>query len=397
MLMPAGNVANRARVEEEMRQTRKAEALGRLAGGIAHDFNNLLGVIGGYADLMLREMGSEDRSRPRVVQIRRAADRAGALTAQLLAFSRRQVLQPRVLHLGAVVSEMEDMLRRLIGEDIAVALVSRPDLGHVRADRGQLEQVVMNLAVNARDAMPEGGTLTVETANVELDAAYVSHHPGARPGRYVLLAISDTGVGMCAETLARIFEPYFTTKEMGRGTGLGLATVYGIVKQSEGCIWAYSEPGLGTTFKVYLPRTDGAVDEPLPPPEQSAPGGTEAVLIVEDDEALRGVIGEMLTQQGYRVVEAASPRAALDAAQAAAAPFDLLVTDLVMPGMSGGELAARLSARWPGLAVLVISGYTDEVVVRRGLLEPCISFLQKPFTFDVLAQKVREALGSARR
>jgi two-component system cell cycle sensor histidine kinase/response regulator CckA len=395
MFLSAEDVAAPCCPDEQIRQAQKAEAIGRLAGGIAHDFNNLLGVIGGYADLVLRELGAEDPRRHRVVQIRRAADRAAALTRQLLAFSRKQVLQPRVLDVGVVVSDLEEMLRRLIGEDIQVVVIKEPGLGHVRADPSQLEQVLLNLAANARDAMPSGGTLTIETANVDLGPVYVALHPGARPGRYVMLAISDTGVGMDAATLSRVFEPFFTTKELGRGTGLGLATVYGIVKQSEGCIWAYSEPGRGTTFKVYLPRADASLDdEPLQPPAGPSPVGTETVLVVEDEEALRSLIAEMLTCQGYQVVEAASPRAALEAAERGESPFDLVVTDLIMPGMSGRELGERLTALFPGLGVLYISGYTDDVVMRRGLLDPRMNFLQKPFTLDDLAQKVREALDS---
>jgi nitrogen-specific signal transduction histidine kinase/CheY-like chemotaxis protein len=382
-------------IEEQLRQARKAEAIGRLAGGIAHDFNNLLGVIGGYADLLLRELPRGAASHGKAAQIRRAADKAAALTAQLLAFSREQVLQPRVLDVGAVVADLEEMIRRLIGEDIEVIVIGEEGLGLVRADPSQLEQVVMNLAVNARDAMPKGGTLTIETANVELDEAYACAHSGARAGGYVMLAVSDTGVGMDAATLSRVFEPFFTTKELGRGTGLGLATVYGIVKQSGGCIWAYSEPGQGTSFKVYLPRTDARLDEHrLRGPEGAPPEGTERILVVEDQGALRELVAQMLACLGYEVVAVASPAAALEAAESGGPPFDLLLTDLVMPGMNGRDLAGRLLARQANLGVLFISGYTDDVAMRQGLIGP-LAFLQKPFTLASLGRKVRQVLDSA--
>jgi two-component system, cell cycle sensor histidine kinase and response regulator CckA len=397
MPVPGVGISEREGSDDQARQSQKVEAIGRLAGGIAHDFNNLLGVIGGYADLLLRELDEAHPSRPRAVQIRRAADKAAALTRQLLAFSRKQVLQPKVLDVGAVVAGLEEMLRRLIGEDIEVVVVNQDGLGHVRADPGQLEQVLMNLAANARDAMPWGGTLTIETANVDLDRLYAAQHRGVRPGPYVMLAISDTGTGMDAATLERVFEPFFTTKELGRGTGLGLATVYGIVKQSEGYIWAYSEPGQGATFKIYLPRAgEPARDAPAAAPALDVPCGSERVLVVEDEEALRSLVVEMLTCQGYEVGPAVSPARALDAA-AGDVPFDLLVTDLVMPGMSGRELAGRITADCPGLRVLFMSGYTDDVVMRRGLIEARMAFLQKPFSLEALARRVREVLDSPRQ
>jgi two-component system cell cycle sensor histidine kinase/response regulator CckA len=398
MHVPRDAVVQRGGIDDQSQsQAQRVEAIGRLAGGIAHDFNNLLGVIGGYTDLLLRELDVTNPSRARALQIRRAADKAAALTGQLLAFSRKQVLRPKLLNVGAVVADLEEMLRRLIGEDIEVVVISHDGLGLVRADPSQLEQVIMNLAVNARDAMPWGGTLTIETANMDLDRSYAARHHGARAGRHVMLAISDTGVGMDAATLARVFEPFFTTKEMGRGTGLGLATVYGIVKQSEGSIWAYSEPGQGTTFKVYLPRADdAAVEAPAAGASAGAPVGTERVLVVEDEEALRSLVVEMLTCQGYEVVAATSPLAALDAAMSGAS-FDLMVTDLVMPGMSGRELADRVTAGCAGMKVLFMSGYTDDVVTRRGLMEERMAFLQKPFGLEELARKVREVLDSRPR
>jgi PAS domain S-box-containing protein len=405
MLAVTRDVTERKRVqaalgeaEERLRQAQKMEAVGRLAGGIAHDFNNILNVIVGHTELLLQAQPVADRVRNHGEQIRRAADRAIDLTSQLLAFSRKQVLQPRVLDLNAVVRETEGLLHRLIAEHIQLAVVTAEDLGRVRADRGQIQQVVINLAVNARDAMPEGGRLLIETANVELDEGYARLHVGqVRAGPYVLLAVSDSGCGMDAETRARIFEPFFTTKELGKGTGLGLATVYGIVKQSDGFIWVYSEPGQGTTFKVYLPRVDEpARPAPAEPSEVARARAEETVLLVEDDDALRALSQEMLESLGYRVMVAASGDAALAGLEARREPVDLILTDVVMPRMGGRHLAERARALHPESRVLFMSGYTDDAVLRFGLLEEGQDFLQKPFTVARLAGKIRELLDRPR-
>lgn len=372
------------------------EAVGRLAGGIAHDFNNLLTAITGYSDLVLKDLDAANPSRGRILEIKRAAERAAGLTRQLLAFSRQQVLAPQILDSNDLVVNMEKLLQRVIGENIEVRTVLAPNLGAVRADPGQLEQVIINLAVNARDAMPDGGRLTIETANVELDQAYARQHPPAAPGAYVMLSVSDSGMGMDETTKARIFEPFFTTKEKGKGTGLGLATVYGIVKQSGGYVWVYSEPGHGTTFKVYLPRIEGKA-APLGKP-QAVPGslrGTDTVLLVEDDLAVRTVTRQMLQRQGYTVLEAADVESAVAFTLNHEGPIDVLLTDVVMPGMNGRELGKRLTAKRPAMKVLYMSGYTEDTVVRHGLLEPGIAYLQKPFTPDSLALKLRELLEAA--
>jgi two-component system, cell cycle sensor histidine kinase and response regulator CckA len=384
--------------EEQLRQAQKMEAVGRLAGGIAHDFNNLLTAVMGYSQLALSRLPADSTARPAVEEIAQAGQRAANLTAQLLAFSRKQILQPRVLDLNAVVSDMSRLLRRLIGEDIELVTALAPGLWHVLADPGQVEQVILNLAVNARDAMPQGGRLTVETANVELDEAYVLRHVATRSGPYALLAVTDTGAGMDAATQARVFEPFFTTKGQGKGTGLGLATVYGIIKQSGGYIWVYSEPGRGTTFKIYLPRAgpggEGAAAQGADAP--AAPRGSETVLLVEDDEMVRRLAREVLEANGYRVLEAAGGAEAFALAQNAGRQLDLLLTDVVMPGASGKELAEAVGALRPGLAVLYVSGYTDETIVHHGVLDAGTAFLQKPFTPDALARKVREVLDAAR-
>ncbi len=389
------DVTRERRLEDQLLQSQKMEAIGRLAGGVAHDFNNLLGVITGYGDLLLRRLPAEDPSRGKLEQIRKAADRAAALTRQLLAFSRRQVLQPKVLDLNLVVADLDKMLRRLIGEDVALVTALEEGLGCVRADSGQIEQVIMNLAVNARDAMPEGGKLTIETRNVEIGEAYVAQHPQVAPGRYVMLAVSDTGCGMDAETQAHIFEPFFTTKEQGKGTGLGLSTVYGIVKQSGGYIWTYSEVGQGTTFKIYLPGVDEvqgageAVARPRPP------RGSETILVVEDEEALRTMLQETLEGNGYAVLVAGGGEEALRIAGAHEGRIRLMVTDVVMPGMSGREAAEGVAALQPGILVLYISGYTTDAIVHHGVLGPGTAFLEKPFTPDALLHKVREVLAGA--
>ncbi len=389
----ATDVTQRKRLEEQLRQSQKMEAIGRLAGGIAHDFNNLLTAIIGYAELLMADGGAADSRRGDVAEIKRAAERAAGLTQQLLAFSRKQLLQPKVLDLNALVRETQKLLRRLLGEDIELQTVAATDLDAVEADPGQLGQVIMNLAVNARDAMPRGGQLTIETANVVLDDAAVQQHVTMRPGRYVMLAVSDTGVGMDADTKAHLFEPFFTTKEAGKGTGLGLATVYGIVKQSGGYIWAYSEPGRGATFKIYLPPVAAraeAVRSPVAP--SAATHGSETVLVVEDEEAVRRLSCRVLESHGYTVLAAGRGDQALHVASRHTGPIQLLVTDVVMPGMSGRELAKRLSSLRPATKVLYLSGYTDDAIVRHGVLEPGVSFLQKPFTPAALARKVREVL-----
>ncbi len=385
--------AERKRVEEQLRHAQKMEAIGRLAGGVAHDFNNVLTLIQCCGDLLLGRLGPGDPARRNVELIQGAAGRAAALTRQLLAFSRKQVLQPKVLDLNAVVANLDPMLRGLCREDVELLLFPDPGIGRVKADPGQLEQVIMNLAVNARDAMPKGGRLVIETANGELDDAYARRHPGVQPGPYVLLAVSDSGVGMDAETRARIFEPFFTTKEPGRGTGLGLATVYGIVKQSGGHIGVHSEPGKGTTFRLYLPRVDGAAD-PVEPPAAitPAPQGSETVLLVEDQEDVLELAREILRRQGYAVLAAGHPREALRLGQEHAGPIHLLLTDVVMPGMTGRELADRLAPRRPEMKVLYMSGYADGAIVRHGVLTPGMTFLPKPFTPDALVWKVREVL-----
>ena len=389
------DITERKALEMQLLQAQKMEAVGLLAGGVAHDFNNVLTAIGGYAELVREDLPGEDARRHDVEEILRATERAATLTRQLLAFSRRQVLAPRVLDLNGVVAGVDNMLRRLIGADVELRTALAPELGAVRADPGQLEQVIMNLVVNARDAMPRGGKLTLETANAELDESYALEHPAVVAGPYVMLAVSDSGVGMDAATQARVFEPFFTTKEKGKGTGLGLATVYGIVKQSGGNIWLYSEPGRGTTFKIYLPRVDQPPEQlAAAPAPRAAPRGSETVLLVEDDEAVRALARKMLAAHGYTVLAAASGAEALKLAADHTGPIHLLVTDVVLPGMSGRELATRFQSVRPGLKVLYTSGYTDDAVVHHGVLDPGIAFLQKPFTSGTLARKVRETLDS---
>jgi two-component system, cell cycle sensor histidine kinase and response regulator CckA len=389
------DVTDRKQLEEQFRQAQKMEAIGRLAGGIAHDFNNLLMVIQGYADLMTDRFAPDDPLRKNAVQIQTAAQRAAALTQQLLAFSRKQMLAPKVLNIQTVVADLEKMLRRLIGEDVELQTSSAPDLWLVKADRSQIEQVIMNLAVNARDAMPQGGRVTIETANVELDGA-LSHPPAMlAPGKYVMLAVTDNGCGMDEKTQAHIFEPFFTTKEKGKGTGLGLATVYGIVKQSGGYIWVYSEPGHGTTFKVYLPRIEeevrkGARDLVIAP--RALPRGSEVVLLVEDEKGVRELAREYLEMSGYTVIEAEDGHTALELAAMHAGPIHLLMTDVVMPGISGRELADRVLHIRPGIKVLYMSGYTDQAVVRHGILDSDAVLLQKPFSLATLAAKLRDVL-----
>ena len=389
------DITDRKQLEEQLRQAQKMEAVGRLAGGIAHDFNNLLMVIQGYSDLLVERLPSGDPLRRNAEQIQMASQRASSLTRQLLAFSRKQMLAPKILNVQSVVAEMEKILRRLIGEDIQLETSSAPDLGLVKADRSQIEQVILNLAVNARDAMPQGGRLTIETANVELDSSY-SHPPAVlSPGRYVMLAVTDNGCGMDAETQAHVFEPFFTTKEKGKGTGLGLATVYGVVKQSGGYVWVYSEPGRGTSFKIYLPRIeetavpavrDGKSEMQIPQ------RGSETILLVEDEKGVRELAREYLASSGYTVIEAEDGHTALELAAMHVGQIHLLLTDVVMPGISGRELAERVSQIRPGIKIIYMSGYTDQAVVHHGILQNDAVLLQKPFTLMTLAGKLREML-----
>jgi len=391
-LVVAHDITEQKELEAQLQQSQKMDAIGRLAGGVAHDFNNLLGVIIGYGERLLRRLPTPERRE--ISEVLKAAEHAASLTRQLLAFSRRQVLQPRVLDLNAVVGELDGMLRRIIGEDIRLATALPDGLGHVKADPGQIQQVVMNLAVNARDAMPKGGRLTIETGNAELDESYTSAHLTVRPGRYVMLAVTDTGVGMDAATQARIFEPFFTTKEAGKGTGLGLSTVFGIVKQSEGNIWVYSEPLRGTTFKIYLPRVDDVVKDQTPREAETPSGGSETILLVEDSDSLRELGREILEEHGYKVIEASSGTAALETLERHTGSLDLILTDLVMSGMSGRELADEITRMRPGTKVLFMSGYTDDALGHHGVLESGTAFVEKPFTIDGLLRKVRGVLDS---
>jgi PAS domain S-box-containing protein len=398
------DITEHKRTEEALRQSQaqllhaqKLEAVGRLAGGIAHDFNNLLMVISGYSDLLAERVRADPELRHDVDEVVRAAERAAALTQQLLAFSRRQMMQPRVLDLNHVVADTHKMLRRLIGEDVELRLVTGAAVGRVLADPGQLEQVILNLAINARDAMPQGGCLTLETANVELDEAYAQSHLMVQPGLYVMLAVTDTGCGMEPEVKARIFEPFFTTKEQGRGSGLGLSTVYGIVQQSGGCVWVYSEPGLGTTFKIYLPR----IDEALSPQEvraSSAPRARDAetVLVVEDEEKVRVLVREMLEELGYNVLEAPGGAEALRLCSQWQGPIDVLLTDVVMPGMGGVELARQATAHRPRLKIVFMSGYTGGSAAPDVDLQEGTAFLEKPFSYVRLAEKLQELLAQER-
>jgi PAS domain S-box-containing protein len=385
------DISERRRLEVQLHQAQKMDAIGTLAGGVAHDFNNLLMVIGAYAELMLDSVDSENPLRHNVNEIVTATRRAAELTRQLLAFSRKQMQALQVLDLNSVIREVGKMLRRLIGEDVQLLTALDEDLERVRADAGQIEQIIMNLAANARDAMPEGGKLTIETRNVTLDRAYHQNHLVVPPGDYVLLSVSDTGEGIGPEHVHHIFEPFYTTKSDGKGTGLGLATVYGIVKQSGGFIWVYSEPGLGTTFKIYLPMIHERAREEKAMVQECNTRGTETVLLVEDEEAVRSSAREYLVLNGYTVIEATDGEEALKLSREFAGPIDLVVTDVVMPKMGGAQLVARVEMERPFTKVLCVSGYAESTVLRHGLVD-AQRFLQKPFSLKALAQKIRTIL-----
>ena len=380
-------------LEAQLRQAQKMEAIGQLAGGVAHDFNNLLCIINGYSDILFNALRPDDPMRNLVDEIRKAGERSASLTRQLLAFSRKQVIAPRALDLNTVILDLEKMLRRIVGEDIDLATSLAPGLGSIKADPSQIEQVLLNLVVNAREAMPQGGKLTIETRNVNLDEDYARARSEVRPGPYVLLAVSDTGCGMTAEVKAHLFEPFFTTKGPGQGTGLGLATVYGIVKQSGGHVAVNSEPGLGTTFRVYLPIVEAAVQvRDSKAATAPAPRGSETILLIEDDEGVRALTRHALQSSGYTVLVAREGQEALRIGRWRQEPIHLLVSDVVMPGLGGRQLSERLRLLHPEMKVLFLSGYTDDAVVRHGVLEGEVNFLQKPFTPAALARKVREVL-----
>jgi PAS domain S-box-containing protein len=387
----AEDVTDRRALEDQFRQAQKMEAVGRLAGGVAHDFNNLLMVISGYAEVILAKLEIEHPLRDKAYAIQQASDRATTLTRQLLAFSRKQLLELKVVDVNAIVADMERLLRPLIGENIALTAKLAPEAGCTRADAGQLEQVLMNLVVNAKDAMPNGGTLTIQTQNIELDDSHRAQ-TFIRPGNYVMLSVSDTGTGMDKETQSRIFEPFFTTKEKGKGTGLGLSTVYGIVKQSGGYVMVHSEEGRGTSFQIYLPRVEGTTEKHVVPAAATAVGGTETILLVEDEESVRQLVRDTLEAKGYRVIEGGDGEAGLAAATNHEGKIDLVITDVVMPGLGGRELVERLLKTRPGTKVLYLSGYTEDAILSEGTIENGTAFLQKPFTLQNLSRKVREVL-----
>jgi PAS domain S-box-containing protein len=398
VLVLTTDITERRQLEDQLRQAGKMEAVGQLAGGVAHDFNNILTAILGYADLLAADLPAGDQRRDDVDEIRKAAHRATALTRQLLAFSRKQVLEPRVLGLNELVDNMDKMLRPILGENVELRAAPAADLHAVRADPNHMEQVILNLAINARDAMPKGGKLTIETANVELDEEYAARHVTVVPGHYVMLAVSDTGTGMDEATQKRIFEPFFTTKEAGRGTGLGLSTVYGIVKQSGGSIWVYSELGQGTTFKIYLP----AVDAPAEDLSTAAAfardlSGSETVLVVEDDEQLLHLAQRALEARGYTVLAADRGAAALEASRRHSGPIHVLLTDVTIPDMDGRALAEALRAERPGMRLLYMSGYADQAIVHHGVLDADVAYLPKPFTTEAIARRVREVLDTPER
>ncbi len=392
VLSVIADVSEQRRLEQQLLQATKMEAIGRLAGGVAHDFNNILTVIAGYAEMIAERAAQDEETSADIGEILKASDHASALTNQLLVFSRHRVSNPESLDLNEIVTHLEKMLRRVIGEDVRLITYAEPGLGAIRADPAQIEQVILNLAVNARDAMPHGGTLLIETAGVELDAAYARTHVGVVPGDYVMLAVSDTGTGMDAETRSRIFEPFFTTKEKGKGTGLGLSTVYGIVKQAGGEIWVYSEPGRGTTFKMYFPHAGVPPAAEVALTTEPVVQGAETVLVVEDEAGVRRLVSNVLAGQGYRILEAPGPLEALRVCEQHPEPIHLLLTDVVMPHMSGRDLADRAAALRPDLRILYMSGYTDNVMVHHGIFEAGAPFIQKPFTPGLLARKVRQVL-----
>jgi two-component system cell cycle sensor histidine kinase/response regulator CckA len=379
--------------EEQLRMSQKLEAIGQLAGGVAHDFNNLLTVITGYSELLLRRAVPEDPNVSKIAQIHKAAERAASLTRQLLAFSRKQVLQPKVFDLNTLVADMTKMARRLISEDVKLVVALARTAVHINADPGQMEQVLMNLVVNARDAIPDGGAITIETSIVEIDQAYADMHVAVKPGTYAMLAVTDNGCGIDAETTKHIFEPFFTTKELGKGTGLGLSTVYGIVKQSGGNIWLYSEPGIGSTFKVYVPLVQRRAEEVKSSDRRAAlPPGIESVLLVEDEAQIRDMVRGFLHECGYAVLVAADGEEALRILEQYDERIHLVITDVVMPRMNGAELAKQVRLLSPATKILYMSGYTDNAIVRHGVLEPGMAFIEKPFTPALLAQKIRDLL-----
>jgi len=394
ILATAIDVTEQVRLEEQLKQAQKLESIGRLTGGIAHDFNNLLTTILGYSELISMDQSLNDSVAEGIADIRKSAQRAASLVKQLLAFSRKQILQPRQINLNELITDIEKMLKRLIEENIDLIIKLEPEIRQIEADPVQIEKVIMNLAVNSRDAMPEGGKLTIKTGNVYLDYDYCRMHPEVQPGDYVLLAVSDNGHGMDEETRRQVFDPFFTTKEMGKGTGLGLSTVYGIVKQSGGYIWVYSKPDQGTTFKIYLPQIKGEQGRSTEVHKaEEAAGGKETILIVEDEGSLRGLAAKVLRKQGYAVIEAANGMDALETLAASSqVKIDLLITDVIMPEMGGKELAGKLLERYPGIKVLYISGYADNAIVNHGVLAEGVSFLPKPFSPISLAQKVRDTL-----
>ncbi len=380
--------------EEQLRQARKMEAVGQLAGGIAHDFNNTLTAVLGYADLLLRESSFSDSTRQKLEVIKGGAEHAAALTGQLLAFSRKQMLRPKVLNLNELVSQSLVLLGRLIKEDVQILPSLQQELSLTKVDSNQIQQVIMNLAINAADAMPEGGTMTIETRNVTLDQNYAGHHVSVVPGDYVMLAVSDTGHGIDKAIQSRVFEPFFTTKDKAKSAGIGLATVFGIVKQSGGNIWVYSEPGLGTTFKVYLPVIAENIEKTAPKTVSEWPGGTETILLVEDEEAVRAFAKEILEIGGYNVMVAENGVEALKVCQQFGSTIDLLLSDVIMPHMNGQELAKRASAVKPGLKVLFMSGYTDDAIVHHGVIEDSVHFIQKPFSTEDFLVKIRNVFNS---
>lgn len=396
LVIAVRDISEYKRLEAQFLQSQKMEAIGVLAGGVAHDFNNLLNVINGYSELLLDALQLEDPMRQDLEQIRDAGQRAAALTSQLLAFGRKQIMQPEIIDLNLVITQMSSMLRRLIGEDIEISINTPADLGLIHADSSKIQQIILNLIVNARDAMPSGGKLTVETLNVDFEEPYIKDHPVATSGPYVMLAISDNGTGMDAKTQARIFEPFFTTKAKGKGSGFGLATVYGIVKQSSGYIWVYSEPAKGTTFKIYLPRIQAErLNAPAPKVQISGFSGSETILVVEDEASVRTLAVRILKDHGYHVLEAANGSEALQIAKEYAGKLHMIVTDVIMPGMSGKMMIAQLEAEQPNVKVLYISGYTDNSIVHHGILDSNVAFLQKPFSIEGLVRKVREVLDTA--